>query len=183
MADTTMHRRRYLVSLRHQIPHAIGIAILAGVNSLLLLFVLAWVFLFRMEGRFEAPVSEGFLVDIMLVLAATAIVSAVWSLRHTRALAGLLHKVTKVLEDAQYGRIPAGEVIRFRKGDYEFCNLERELNNTVRKLRNSTPAPVDILQSLEKLEDDLWNEKLSPQDAATHVRAIRQRLAEGGNHA
>lgn len=115
MTETTMKRRRYLVSCRHQLPHAIGIILLAAVNGIVLVFVLAWVFLFRMDTRFAAPASDGFLENLLLALAATSIISVIWSLRHTRALAGLLHKITKVLQDGQHGRIPDGEVIRFRK--------------------------------------------------------------------
>jgi hypothetical protein len=183
MTETTMQRRRYLVSCRHQLPHVIGITLLAAVNSIVLVFVLAWVFMFRFDTRFAAPISEGFLGNILLALVAISIISVIWSLRHTRALAGLLHKVTKVLQDGQHGRIPAGEVIRFRKDDAEFCDLERELNATVHLLRNTTSTQGGLLAALEKLEHDLESEHLSPKDATTRIRTIRQQLAQGGSRA
>lgn len=51
------------------------------------------------------------------------------------------------------------------------------------RLRETGRAPQDVVAALEQLERALESEDLSPRDAATQARAIRERLAQGGSDA
>ena len=130
-----LFRRRFLVHKRYQLCHACGLALLAGINGGLLLFLLVWLFVFHADGRMLSPVNEHVAWYMVGGLLLTSLITVVWSLWHTRTLVGLLHKVVVVLGPLGQGASAPSDCICIRKEDKGFEQVEVVLNAVVERIR------------------------------------------------
>jgi len=179
MLKTPKPRRRLLVNVRRQMPYLFGLSILAAVNTVIVLFILTWIFAYSADERVALRMNSMIAYKVFGVLAVTTITSAVWTLIVTRNTIGLLEKVTSVLRLALNGEWQEGTIVKFRKKDRDFGELEMSLQQVVDRLGNAEKVPSEVTNSLDKLVNDLRQNNLNNEDAAEHAKLIREMIAKG----
>ena len=179
MFNAKIFKRRLIVSPRKQLPFLFGLSIMAVVNTVLVLFVLAWLYLFGLDDRIAMQMDNRLIYKVIAVLAFSTIIAAVWSLTSTRSAIGLLNKVTTILNRTLQGDAPKDSEITFRKNDKEFIELEGHLKLVVDRLAKGEKAPQKVLACLDKLEKNLLRNELSNEEAAGCAREIREMVAKG----
>lgn len=178
METTTRCKRRYLVNSRYQLPHVGGVVVLSIINGAIIAAVAAWVLLFGLDSRMSTNLSASFLYSIAGVFVITAGFSMYWSLRYTRHIAGLLHKVTVVLRDIADGK-PVGEPVRFRKNDAEFKSLEREINRLFEIIDRREDSHRKTAILLNELREKLNSDAFSREECFAELRAAINTLNGG----
>lgn len=173
-------RRRFLVNTRHQLCHACGLVLLACVNGALLALLLAWLFLFRVDGRMLSPMSSHALWYMAGGLFLTSLVTVAWSLWYTKSLVGLLHKVVLVLGPLGQGAA-APQCICIRKEDKGFEAVETVLNSVARRFQQLEAASRSTQEELSRLEQELAvvavTDPETPPRPSTPTQEQQQQLA------
>jgi hypothetical protein len=172
-------RRRLLVDPRSQLPFLFGLSVLAVINTLLVLFALAWVFAFGLDERIALHLNSGVLYKVLGLLALTTILAGVWALASTRHSVGLLHRVTALLRETLHGERRDPEGMRLRGTDKRFRELEACLLEVAGRLGERGRPPEELFPCLHKLEKDLLRDDVSREEVAGTVRELREKLARG----
>ena len=179
MFNAKIFKRRLIVSPRKQLPFLFGLSIMAVVNTVLVLFVLAWLYVFGLEDRIAMQLDRTIVYKVLAVLTFSTIVAAVWSLTSTRSAIGLLNKVTLILKRTLQGDAIGDSELNFRKNDKEFKELEGHLKAVVDRLAQGETMPSEVIACLNKLEGDLMRNELTNEEAAGCARQIRDMVAKG----
>ncbi len=173
MSTSPRHRRRMVVNPRLQFRHVCGLVILACCNGLLLVAILTWLFVFHADGRMQSPLSDQFLWYSIFGVMLMSVVTIFWSLLHTRALAGLLHKTAATLQGACDGSLPTDASLQLRKCDCGFEDVQGALTAVVSRFRRTHEAR----QALEALEADLASGASCSKAAVERLQALRATLS------
>lgn len=170
-------RRRLLVHKQHQLNH-VGVLIgVACLNGLTLALLLAWFFLFKVEGRLAAPASSTFLWFLGGGLLCTSAGTVFWSLLYTRRLLGLLHKVVLVLTPMGQPGQPIPDRIRLRRDDKGFEPLEQALNAVTDRFRQSRASSAQLETELARLEADVVSGATPAEHISARLRQLREQTA------
>lgn len=151
------YKRAYFVDLGYQLPQLVAGVIAIVLVALLLAGLLSWFYLLAWDGSIAYHHNRLIPVYVLSLILVVAVVMAIFNLRRSREIAGMMKKLQRLLEDASQGTFPEQEVT-FRKSDY-FAPLASSLNACLRQLRvtqasikNQGPADlVSLADETKKL--------------------------------
>ena len=129
--------RKFLVDGTYQFTQA-GAVILANVLVVVLVAaLLSWYYLIAGDGSMVVNHNKQIPIYIMACILVVTLFSLIFSMVRSRATAGMMTILHKVLTEAGQGRFPERE-IAFRKSDYAgFRRLAPPLNACLDRMRNS----------------------------------------------
>lgn len=164
------YKRKYLIDAPFQLKQ---VSVLIVANLLIVLLIsalLSWFYLIAWDGN--AAYNHNRLIPIYIATTALLVTLATifLSFRRSRAIAGMMHKLQLVLEDAALGVLPERRLV-FRKSDY-FQQLATPLNNCFDLIRSG--QNVDSYEIAKDLNNIIV--KLETEDA-DHTE-LQNRLAE-----
>lgn len=138
-----------MVNKKYQLSQ---VAVALGANllvALLLSVLLSWFYLLEMDGCVACDHNRQVPVYLFGVILVIIFFSVCWSMRRSRAVAGMMGKLDIVLADAARGVFPKSRLV-FRKGDH-FAWLAKPLNDCLvrmKKLQSHDKMVVGALQDL-----------------------------------
>jgi len=156
--NSARQRRRYLVHLRYQLPQA-GAALGANLLVMLCMAVLmSWLYLLFYKGNLVGSHNRLFPLYLAGVALVVVSLSTWWSLRRSRAVAGMMGKIFLLLTDAARGIFPQHPLV-FRKKDH-FRDLAQPLNACFVRMKRQQANQEEALEVLEGLYEALQREDL-----------------------
>ncbi len=149
--NSSWRRRRLLINTRYQLSH---LAVTLVVNLLLILLMavlISWFYLLFFKGNIACDHNRLFPFYLVAVTLAVVAGMGLWSLRRSRAIAGMMHKVEQVLRDAAGGKFPETPLV-FRKHDY-FAALADPINGCLARMGKQEQRYQQTTQDLHDLRE------------------------------
>lgn len=162
-------QRRYFVNMRYQMGRALVAVAGNALVAVLMAVFFAWFYLLEWDGAMAYDHNRTIPVYVMVIVGLVIAVSALFSLRRSRAVAGMMHKLHTVLDEAGKGRFPERD-LAFRKSDY-FRQVATPLNACLRRGRRGQGLAL----ALRALDERIEAQNL---DRAEILRCIRELQAE-----
>ena len=156
--NSARQRRRYLVHLRYQLPQA-GAALVA--NLLVMLFIavlMSWLYLLFYKGTLVGSHNRLFPLYLAGAALVVVVLSTLWSLRRSRAVASMMGKIFLLLTDASRGVFPRQPLV-FRQTDH-FRDLAQPLNACIVRMKRQQANQEEAMEVLEGLQEALQRDKM-----------------------
>jgi hypothetical protein len=165
--NSARQRRRYLVHLRYQLPQA-GAALAANLLVMLFMAVLmSWLYLLFYKGNLVGSHNQIFPLYLAGAALVVMLLSTLWSLRRSRAVAGMMGKIFLVLTDASRGEFPRQPLV-FRQSDH-FRDLARPLNACFVRMKRLQANQEEAMEVLEGLQEALQRDDLDREIVGTRL--------------
>lgn len=167
------HRRRYLVDGKYQWGQALAV-ILGHTGAVLITgSLLSWFYLIMKSG---VAVNHNRLFPFYLggCLVAVLLLTVFFSFRRSRSMAGMIHKIHNILNDADNGVYPE-EGIDFRRSDY-FGSISGPLNACLNRMKENEA----ILRSINVLLKDIQNRANDPDYLKVQLELILRKANQKG---
>ncbi|MBM9536585.1 hypothetical protein [Desulfobulbus alkaliphilus] len=159
--NSTRQRRRYLVHLRYQLPQA-GAALAANLLVMLFMAVLmSWLYLLFYQGNLVGSHNRLFPLYLAGAALVVMLLSTLWSLRRSRAVAGMMGKIFLLLTDASRGVFPRQPLV-FRQSDH-FRDLAQPLNACFVRMKRQQASQEETLEVLQGLQEALQRDELNQE--------------------
>ena len=155
-------RRKFIVDKKYQFSHAITLLTLQFISALLIAFGVIWFYLFYIDNKIVASHNSGVLFFVVLSLIAIAVITIIWSVRHTHSVAGPVYKAGKILDNISNDEEPEN-FSSFRKND-NFKYLGNSLKNCCDKINNIKKQKHEAKEKLNILKQSFSEENLDKKD-------------------
>ena len=169
-------KRKYLVNGKYQLSQA-AVTIIANLSvAFLMAALLSWFYLLVWDGHGSVIYNHNKMIPVYLVGAAILVIllSLFWSLRRSRAIAGMIKKIDKVLIDASHGVFPERPLV-FRKGDH-FTSLSDSLNRCISQLKKQNINESSEVVSIQALMNRIDSGGMSNKEILSNLGDILRRL-------
>lgn len=132
--------RKLLVDPRYQFVQMAVVVVGNVLVTLLIAGLLSWFYLVGWDGSVVVNHNHRIPVYVAVAALTVTVTTVFFSLRRSRAIAGMMRKMHVVLEDAVQGRFPEQRLV-FRKNDY-YPHLAEPLNLCLERMRQAQSDPV-----------------------------------------
>ncbi len=147
---TNRQRRKFFVHFRYQLSQ---LAVTLTANTLVMLLIgvlISWFYLLFFKGNLTCNHNRIFPLYLVISVLAMILFSALWSLKRSRAVAGMMCKLEYVLCDAAQDLFPEQPLV-FRKGDY-FTTLAGPLNACLVRMKKQEHRRETAIRTLRELQ-------------------------------
>jgi len=169
------YKRKYLVNAPFQLKQ---VSVLIVANLMLVLLIsslLSWFYLIAWDGNAAYNYNKIIPVYILISAILVTLTTIFLSFRRSRAIAGMMHKLQLVLEDAALGVLPERRVV-FRKSDY-FQQLATPLNDCFNLIRNGQNVDsYEIAKELNNIIVQLETEDADNQELQNRLEGLIKKL-------
>lgn len=143
--------RRLLVDPRYQFFQMAAVVLANILVTILIAGLLSWFYLVAWDGSVAVNHNQRVPVYVAVAALTVTLLTVYCSLRRSRAVAGMMHKLHAVLDNAGQGRLPESR-LTFRQSDY-FAQLADPLNRCLDRLRQQQGDPASPGRLRELLDE------------------------------
>ena len=171
---TKRFRRKYIVNKRYQFSQ-VAVALAANLLvALLMAMLLSWFYLFVLDGGVIVNHNQQVPVYLAGAIILILFISMFWSLRRSRAVAGMIKKLDSILTKASNG-VFADSPLVFRKGDH-FTSLSVPLNRCIAQLQERNNCRIVVAPAVQAMVDRIDSEGMSSKDVIKGLNVILAQL-------
>jgi hypothetical protein len=143
--------RRLLIDPRYQFLQMAAVVVGNILVTILIAGLLSWFYLVAWDGSVAVNHNQRIPVYVAMAALMVTMLTVYCSLRRSRAVAGMMHKLHIVLDNAGEGRLPDSR-LAFRKSDY-FSQLADPLNRCLDRMRQQQSDPATSVRLRDLLEE------------------------------
>jgi len=169
--------RKILVHPRYQFVQLALVLVTNIVVTVTISALLSWFYLLAWDGAVAYNHNQHIPLYVALFALAVTSLTVFFSLRQSRAIAGMMHKIYETLDDADRGVFPDGR-LEFRANDY-FRQMADPLNRCLDRLRRGR-ADAILRARLDNLVGEIDSGAVEPAAIRQALHAILRESADRG---